>query len=110
MDTHDHSFIARQSVLHPLPAAGDKVGALLDKLQAHYSILPGYVLGFRYRPTDDPEELGRIAVWRCLEDADHAAQDPHVIALRSQLKLLVREDSVERVLVVEGTPFFAPGI
>ncbi len=110
MSNADILPIARQSVLHPVPGAFGQAEELLEKLQAYYAILPGYVLGFCYRPSDDPGELGRITVWRDIENADHAAQDDHVVALRSQLKSLVRDDSIERVLTIKGMPYIATGV
>jgi quinol monooxygenase YgiN len=86
-----------------------RVEALLDELEATYATLPGYVLGFRYKPQSIPGELGRIALWRSHEDTDHAAGNTHVQALRSRLNTLIQGEHVEHVLEVEGTPHNLPG-
>ena len=101
--------IARQSVVHPFPAEVSKVEQFFDQLEAHYATLPGYVLGFRYSPVGNPGEVGRIAVWRTHEDADRAAQDDHVGALRSQINMLIHGEHIERMMEIEGTPQNLPG-
>jgi quinol monooxygenase YgiN len=87
-----------------VPATSSRVEALLDQLESHYATLPGYLVGFRYRPAGSSGEVGRIGVWRSHEDADRAAQDSHVQALRSELNMLVPGEHVERVLEIEGAP------
>ena len=96
--------IARQSVVHPLPDQVGSVEDLLDQLEAYYATFPGYLLGFRYRPHGNPGEIGRIALWRSHEDANNAAQDIHVVALRARLTNVVHGEHLERVLDIEGTP------
>ncbi|MBI4199442.1 MAG: hypothetical protein HY535_03085 [Chloroflexi bacterium] len=96
--------IARQTVVRHLPGAAKKVEDVLDRLEAHYATFPGYMFGFRYQPTDDAGEMGRIALWRSLADADHAAQQTHTIALRAELNSLIHEKHIERVLEIRGKP------
>ncbi len=96
--------IARQSVVHPLPDQVASVEDLLDQLEAHYTTFPGYLMGFRYRPQGNPGEIGRIALWRSHEDANKAAQDTHVVALRARLNNMIHGEHLERVLDIEGTP------
>ena len=82
---------------------------ILDRLEAHFATFPGYLLGFRYRPTGNPGEIGRIALWRSHADPNHAAQDDRVISLRAQLNMLIHSEHIERVLEIEGTPQNLPG-
>mgnify|MGYP001612014556 CR=1 FL=1 len=101
--------IARQSVVHPLPDSASRVEALLDQLEAHYATFPGYILGFRYRPAGNPGEIGRIAVWHSHQDANHASQNEHVVALRARINALIHGEHIERVLEIEGMPQKLPG-
>ncbi|MBI4312939.1 MAG: hypothetical protein HY681_14355 [Chloroflexi bacterium] len=96
--------IARQTIVHPKPGMSQRVEKVLDDLEATYAKLPGYVMGFRYKPQGVAGELGRIALWRTQQDTDSAARDTHVQALRSQLNTLIQGEHVEQVLEIEGTP------
>lgn len=96
--------IARQSIVRPLSGQSTRVERLLDELDATYAKLPGYILGFRYRAEDNRTQLGRVAVWRSQDDANHAAMNTHIQALRAQINTLVEEGHSERVLEIEGTP------
>ncbi|MBI4201952.1 MAG: hypothetical protein HY532_02400 [Chloroflexi bacterium] len=102
--------IARQTIVHPQAGMTQRVEKALDDLEATYARLPGYILGFQYKPESVPGELGRIAVWRSQEDADHAAQNTHVQALRATLNNLIQGEHIERVLLIEGTPQNLPKV
>lgn len=97
-------MIGRQSVFTATAEHERQLEELLDQLEAYTSTLPGYVLGFRYRHMTNPEELGRISVWRSQDDANNAAQDQHVMSLRSQMMSIaqVHEDHDEHVLDIRG--------
>ncbi len=100
--------IARQSIVRPLAGQSPRVEKLLDELDANYAKLPGYILGFRYRPELNKAQLGRIAVWRSQEDANHAAMNTHIQSIRAQINTLVEEGHTELVLEIEGTPQNVP--
>ena len=95
--------IARQSIVHPLPDEANQMEAFFDEMEAHYATLPGYRLGFRYRPVGNPSEIGRIAVWDSPDSANHT------VALRARLNGLLHGEHMERVLEIEGTPQNLPG-
>ena len=95
--------VARNSAVHPRPGQSPRVEQIFDELLTIFAAAPGYIWGFRYRPQEGSGEVGRLTVWRSHEDADHVAQNSHVIALRAELNRLIQGDHVERVLLVEHT-------
>ena len=97
--------IGRQSVFFVTPEHERQVGELLDQLEASAAALPGYVMGFRYRATTNPGEFGRISVWHSQDDANTAAQNQHIMALRSQVMNIARihEELDEHVLDIHGS-------
>ena len=101
--------IVRQSVVHPLSGSTSRVEEILDGLEATYAKLPGYIMGFRYTTIGHPGELGRIALWNSHEEADHAAQNDHIIALRADLNRLIHGEHIERMMEVQGNPQNFPG-
>lgn len=66
-----------------------EVRRLIDALVSYYSQQPGYIAGYRLEPTDPDGTFGRIGIWERQEDAEHAAQTDHDLALRSQLNMSV---------------------
>ncbi|MBI4339246.1 MAG: hypothetical protein HY680_04765 [Chloroflexi bacterium] len=102
--------IARQSVVHPKANMAQRVATVLDELEAAYAALPGYILGFRYRPHGVSGELGRIAVWASQQDADRAAQNTHIIAIRARLTRIIEGEHEEHIFDIEGTPQKLPRV
>ncbi len=95
--------IARHSAVNPKTGQAPRVEQIFDELLTVYAAAPGYIWGFRYRPQEGPGEVGRITVWRSHDDADHVAQNSHVIALRAELSRIIQGEHIERVLVLEHT-------
>ena len=96
--------IARQSIVHPKSGMAQRVERVLDELEAAYAMQPGYILGFRYRTKGTSGELGRIAVWRSQQDADHASQNTHIQAIRAELTRVIEGDHIEHLFEIEGAP------
>jgi quinol monooxygenase YgiN len=66
--------------------------------------LPGFVLAFHFVPHNEaPDEIGRVSLWADHAAVDHAATNSHVMALRSQVRMLLHEESDERLVEVKGT-------
>ena len=81
-----------------------EVERVFDELEEYLSSLPGYILGFRFGGHDDEDELGRVALWRTHEDADHAATRDHTVALRAQIHRLIDPGHMETLVEVKGNP------
>ncbi len=101
--------IARQTIVHPKAGMTERTESILDELEAAYAHLPGYILGFRYKTEGSKDEIGRIAVWRSQEDANHAAQNTHIQAIRARLTRIIEDGHEEHVFEIEGTPQNLPG-
>ncbi len=81
-----------------------RVRDLLDQLVAYYAQQPGYIVGYRLEPTEPEGYIGRIGIWQREEDAQHAAQTEHDLALRSQLNMSVAEHTEYSFHGVESPP------
>lgn len=68
-----------------------RVRDLLDNLVTYYSTQAGYIGGYRLESTAADGTFARIGIWQREEDAEHAAQTDHDLALRSQLNMAVTE-------------------
>ena len=79
----------RVSMMQARPGEEARVRDLLDRLIAYYAQQPGYLAGYRLEPTEPGGYVGRIGVWQREEDAEHAAQTEHDMAIRSQLNMAV---------------------
>lgn len=93
----------RISLMQPKHGQEQHVQELLDELVRFYEKQPGYIQGFTLRPVDRARHIGRIGIWERDEDAIHAAQHDHDMALRSQLNMAIEEGSHEE-LSFEGIP------
>ena len=92
----------RLSIVVPSPGQRQRVEQLLDHLDELLGKNPHYVVGGRFEATDGSGEIGRISVWESEADADHAATDDDVIAIRSQIHMLVQPGHLERLYKYVG--------
>lgn len=87
----------RLSIVIPQPGHRAEVERLLDYLEDLLQTKSGWVLGGRFEATDGSGEIGRLGVWDSEHDADAAAMDDDVIAVRSQIHMLVQPGHLERL-------------
>lgn len=92
----------RLSIFVPMPGQRAEVERLLDRLEQSLENQPGYIMGGRFAAADRPEEVGRLGVWEAHEQADRAAIDDDVIAIRSQIHQIVQPGHLERLYDVAG--------
>jgi hypothetical protein len=85
----------RISLMHPKAGQEEALNSLLDRLVEYYEQQPGYLTGYRLKNIDGSGRVGRLGVWEHANDAERAAQTDHDLALRSELNMLVAEDSHE---------------
>ena len=83
----------RLSLMEPRKGQEEAVSHLLDEMVMYHETLPGYLTGYRVEQVDGTNRVGRLAVWERESDADHAATLDHDMALRSELNLVIEEDS-----------------
>ena len=79
--------VARIWMLRPLPGRHEEAQALQEQVLNTISQQKGFLMGFSF--VDPGGQIGRVALWESAEDATHAAQQEHLMALRSQINLLV---------------------
>jgi hypothetical protein len=75
----------RVSLLVPNAINVEQVSRIQRELMAYFAALEGFVDGYYLEAADESGVVGRITVWERPENADHAATDNHVMALRSSL-------------------------
>ncbi len=95
----DATFYVRLALMHPRPGQDDRVSEVMDGLLAHFATQAGFVRGYKLtaEPHDPQGRVGRLTVWTTEADANSAAISQYVLSARSELMLLVEEDShVER--------------
>lgn len=75
----------RLTLAKPRPELRAEVERHYRQLVAYVRTLPG-CLGAEVLETEDGSgELGRISTWESAAAADHAASDPHALALHAEL-------------------------
>ena len=83
----------RLSLVMPRAGNEQRVAKMEEELIRHLSGLPGYLHGYQITGGDSiAGRIGRLTLWRSDHDADHAAQTDHVLAIRSELLLLIEEE------------------
>lgn len=82
--------------MKPVPGREQEVTAILDDLLANFAKQPGFIVGYRIVEPIEGGEVGRISIWESAELADQAASTDHVMAIRSQLHLMIEAGHQER--------------
>ena len=80
------------------PAAGrqSEVDRINRELVQEYRRQEGCMASYFISALDGGGEVGRVTIWDSEADSDRAATNPHSLALRSELHLLVLPGHVER--------------
>ncbi|HEY8489908.1 MAG TPA: antibiotic biosynthesis monooxygenase [Dehalococcoidia bacterium] len=94
----------RVSLMRPQVGREEEVERLLTDLLRFFQGQKGFIAGWRVSALDRSGEVGRITVWESEEDADHAANQQHVMAVRSELNLLLEEDAEHVERAFAATP------
>ena len=93
----------RLSLMRPRAGEAAHVGEILDELARYYAGLPGFIEGFTLVESAKGEEVGRVGMWRSEADAEHAANQQHVMVLRAELMRVVEPGShLEKSFTAEG--------
>ncbi|MCL6645619.1 MAG: antibiotic biosynthesis monooxygenase [Dehalococcoidia bacterium] len=86
----------RLSIMKPRRGEEARVEELLRKLDQAVAAAPGCQVTYLMRPHDDSGEIARLAIYDSEEAAEHAANDTHIMALRSEIHLCVEPGHIER--------------
>ena len=87
----------RYSVMTPKPGQAERVRGLLDQMLQYQQGRDGFVTASRLDP--DEHDLhgftGRVSAWETEAHANAVAQEQHQIALQSEIKLWVIDETHE---------------
>ena len=88
----DNVVYVRLSLAKPRPGHETQVAKMDQDLMRFFATQPGYLHGYQITAGDSMAgRLGRLTLWRSEQDADRAAQTAHVLAVRSELLMLVED-------------------
>ena len=89
----DTRIYVRLSLAQPKEGREAEVTKIEDDLMAYFAKQPGYLHGYQIVGGDSEGRVGRLTLWASEDDADHAAQTDHVLAQRSELLMLIEEET-----------------
>lgn len=97
----------RLTLVKPKPGSGEDVQRLLRQLDEKLADSPGLLFSMVLCENcrqGQPGKVGRLAVWLSKEEANRAALDDRILAIRSRLRFLVQEtpESIESLLEVSS--------
>ena len=75
----------RLTLARPRPERRAEVKRHYEDLVAYVLTLPGCLGGYVVEAHDESGEIGRVSIWESTEAANHAANDPHAMALHAEL-------------------------
>jgi quinol monooxygenase YgiN len=87
------TFYVRLSLMSPREGMRDRLLEEHRKLVEWLQDQPGFVRGFVIEEEDPDGRVGHLNIYRSEEDADRVAQTDHVLAVRSELMMLIEEGS-----------------
>ena len=81
----------------PRPGNEKRVDELLDELLGLYQGRQGFITAYRLKPGPHAgaPKIGRISIWESVDDTNRMASEARDIALQSQIKTLVYEETHE---------------
>lgn len=91
----------RISIVKPRHGQAARVEELMRKINDFASKAKGCREVFLLRPHDDSGEIARMAIYQDEDSAEAAASSQTVLALRSELHLLVEPGHIERAFFTE---------
>ena len=87
----------RISLMQPRDKHLPEVKRLQEDLLHYFKTLPGFIDGYLMATEDGTSRMGRVTVWESAGNASQAAQDHHVLAVRSQMTLLLDDEPDNRL-------------
>ncbi|MSQ40884.1 MAG: hypothetical protein EXR55_04365 [Dehalococcoidia bacterium] len=96
-------MIGRLSIAKAIPGRRAEVVRGYQALDTALRGYDGYIASCIFTDPDDPNEVGRLSFWRSTTEADHAARDNHIVALRSQIHVALQPGHVERIVEIASS-------
>ncbi len=91
--------VIRTTLVTPLQGADDEVVKILGEIGEHMAKQPGFIEAYTF---EEDGKIGRLSMWESREDADHAANQLHTMALRSRMNALTLPAREERLLEIRS--------
>jgi heme-degrading monooxygenase HmoA len=76
----------RLTMATPRPERLAEVRRHYEELVAYVARFPGFLGGWVLQASEEAGEVGRLTLWETEADANHAANDPHALALHAELQ------------------------
>ncbi len=92
----------RLTICRPSQGQEREVERLLHRLEEEVSKQEGYITGGYFQAAESHGEVGRFSIWKDRHFADHASSVEDVIALRSQLHLVIEPGHTEGLYEFNG--------
>jgi heme-degrading monooxygenase HmoA len=96
----------RISVTYPRADVRDEVRRHFEELIHQSQTLPGFVSGYVLVSTDAAGGMGRVTIWDSHASANHAANDPRIMATHAKLHFdtdgQIQEFDMDAPLAVVG--------
>ncbi|MDZ7729034.1 MAG: antibiotic biosynthesis monooxygenase [Dehalococcoidia bacterium] len=86
----------RLSIAKPRHGEEKRVEDIQGQIAEYVRSLPGCRESYLLHPHDDSGEIARISIYDSEESADQAANQPHLLSLRSELNLAAEAGHIER--------------
>ena len=83
----------RLSLVQPKAGNEARVAQIEGDLMGFFAAQSGYLGGYRITGGDAEGRIGRLTFWQSDDAADRVAQTDRVLALRSELMLLIEEET-----------------
>lgn len=96
----------RLALMKPREGRAEELQNLQEELIRYFKTLPGYLEGYLVETDDGSGRVGRVTMWEHDTDADRAAQQQHVLTIRSTMLRLIgdEESAVHREVALRATP------
>jgi hypothetical protein len=96
-------MIGRLSIAKALPGRRAEVVRGYQALDTALRGYDGYIASCIFTDPDDPNEVGRLSLWRGAAEADRAARDNHIVALRSQIHVALQPGHTEKIVDITSS-------
>ena len=87
----------RISLMQPRQESGQELRRMHEDLLHHFTTLPGFINGYLMSTSDGTGRVGRVTVWESADHADQAAQDHHVLVVRSEMHRHIQDEADGRL-------------
>ena len=96
-------MVGRLSIGKAVPGRRQEIIRLYQALDEALRRYDGYIASCIFTDPEDPNEVGRLSLWRSLAEADRPTRDNHIVALRSQIHVLLQAGHTEKIVEIASS-------